>query len=215
MRFVVDWLEDGTFLAWEAVMCEEQDLPLNSRQKNALGKLLSFNDEDDDDEILYINEIPRPSEPWYVILNKIVPHLLVEPFGTLDSHWEHQCEGWQQIASALREHAQGLSLPSGQKHEEVVPADLRHKLWLQWCFNDLCGLGYEKITLENPEEVDRVDDFIFNLRECKDSVAYLGLTLESLMNRVILPEKDQPIFARLIQEKLGLNSPQEPIASHL
>ena len=60
--FFVDWLEDGTFLAWEAVICEEQDLPLTSRQKKALGKLLSFNDEEDD-AILYIDEIPRPSEP--------------------------------------------------------------------------------------------------------------------------------------------------------
>ena len=34
------------------------------------------------DQILYIDEIPRPSEPWYVILNKIVPHLLIEPFQT-------------------------------------------------------------------------------------------------------------------------------------
>ena len=63
--------------------------------------------------------------------------------------------------------------------------------------------------------MDRVDDFIANLRECKDSVAYLGLTLESLMNRVILPEKDQPIFVRLMKEKLGLNSVQEPIANRL
>jgi hypothetical protein len=52
------------------------------------------------DEILYIDEIPRPSEPWSVILNKIVPHLLVEPFQTFDVHEEAQCDGWEQIMTA-------------------------------------------------------------------------------------------------------------------
>jgi hypothetical protein len=109
-----------------------------------------------------------------------------------------------------------LSLPPGAKSpEEVVPADLRHKLWLQFCFNNLCGLGYGTITLENPEEVDRVDEFIANLRECKDSVAHFALTLESIMNKLILPVRDQPIFVRLMQEKLGLGSNQEQIADHL
>jgi hypothetical protein len=32
---------------------------------------------------------------------------------------------------------------------------------------------------------------------------------------VILPEKDRPIFLKLMQEKLGLGSPQEQIADRL
>ena len=65
---------------------------------------------------------------------------LWNPSGRLTAHCEFQCEGWQQIASALQEHGQGLSLPPGAKSpEEVVPADLRHKLWLQFCFNNLMG----------------------------------------------------------------------------
>ena len=214
--FFVDWLEEGRFLAWEAVMCDEQDLPLTSKQEKALGGLLDFNDEEDD-EILYIDEIPRPSEPWHVILNKIVPHLLIEPYRTFDMRGEAECDGWNQIITALREHGPGLSLPPGVKSpEEVVPAELRHKLWLQWCFNNLSGFGQsEELTLENPDEIGQVDSFIESLRECKDSVAYFDLTLASLMTRLILPEKDQPIFVKEIQDKLGLSSPQEPIAKHL
>ena len=210
-------LEEDRFLTWEAVMCDEQGLPLTSKQKKALGSLLDFTNEDDDDGILYIDEMPRPSEPWYLILNKIMPHLLMEPYRTFDSHQEVKCDGWNQIVTALREHGQGLSLPPGAKSpEEAVQADLRHKLWLQFCFNDLGGLGcWEDSTLENAEEQDRIEDFIDNLRKCKDSVAYFDLTLESLLTRVVLPEKDQPIFVRLMQEKLGLSSPQEPIAAHL
>lgn len=217
VHFFVDWLEDGTFLAWEAVVCEEQGLPLTSSQKKALGNLLSFNDEEDD-EILYINEISRPSEPWHVILNKIVPRVLIEPYRTFDLHGEAECDGWNQIITTLQEHGQGLSLPPGvASWEEIVPAELGHKLSLQFCFNNLTGLGQDNsLTLEDPKEHYRVDWCIKkNLRECKESVAFFGLTLESFLTRVVLPAKDQPIFLKMMQDKLGLRSAQEQIADHL
>src|SRR5207302_10184777 len=135
-------------------------LPLTAKQRQALRSLLNFNDEDDD-QILYINEIPRPSEPWYVILNKIVPHLLVEPFRTFDVQEEVKSDGWHRIMTALEEHGQGLSLPPGMaSYREVVPADLRHKLWLQYCFDILGGLGQDDdLTLEEEDPL-RVDEFI-------------------------------------------------------
>lgn len=212
----VNWVEEEQFLTWEAVACEEQGIRLTPRQKKALGELLNFNDEEDD-EILYIDEIPRPSEPWHVILNKIVPHLLIEPYRTFDCHEEVKCDGWNQIATALREHGKGLSLPPGVESEEaVVPAELRHKLWLQFCFNDLSGLGQEEeLTLDDPEEHYRIDWFIDHLRERKDSVAFFALTLDLLRSRVVLPEKDRPIFLKLMQEKLGMASGQEQIAGRL
>jgi hypothetical protein len=101
----VTWVEERQFLTWEAVVCEEQELPLTAGQKKALRGLLSFNDEGDD-EILYIDEIPRPSEPWYVIFNKIVPHLLIEPFRTCDVQEEVKADGWHGIMTALEEHGQ-------------------------------------------------------------------------------------------------------------
>lgn len=212
----VSMMNGDTFLTWEAVACEEQGIPLTPKQKKALGGLLNFNDEEDDG-ILYIDEIPRPSEPWHFILNKIVPYLLIEPYRTFDCHEEVKCDGWNLIVTALREHGQGLFLPSGvESPEEVVPAEMRHKLWLQFCSNDLSGLGQEKeLTLEDPEEHYRIEWFIDHLRECKDTVAFFGLTLDSLLTRVILPEKDRPIFLKLMQEKLGLSSAQEQIADRL
>jgi hypothetical protein len=71
------------------------------------------------------------------------------------------------------------------------------------------------MTLEDPEEYISIDWFIKNLRTFKDSVAYFDLTLESLMTKLILPERDQPIFIKMMQDKLGLSSAQEPIAKHL
>ena len=212
----VSWVEGDQFLTWEAVLCEEQGLPLTAGQKKALKSLLSFNDEEDD-EIQYIDEIPRPSEPWYVILDKIVPHLLIEPFRTFDIHEETQCDGWEQIMTVLDEHGQGLSLPPGvASYREVVPAELRHKLWLQYCFDDLSGLGQEEeMTLVDPEEHYRIDGVMDRLRECKESVAYFGLTLDSLLTRVVLPDRDKAIFVNRMQEKLGLSSAQEQIADRL
>jgi hypothetical protein len=121
----VDMLEKGDFLTWEAVVCEEQGLPLTAPQRKALGRLIDFNEEEEDDQILYIDEIPRPSEPWHVILNKMVPHLLMEPFRTFDVHEDVKSDGWHRIMTALDEHSQGLSLPPGvASFREVVPAGL-------------------------------------------------------------------------------------------
>jgi hypothetical protein len=71
------------------------------------------------------------------------------------------------------------------------------------------------LTLEDPEEHYRIECLIDHLRECKDTAAFFGLTLDSLLTRVILPEKDRPLFLELMREKLGLGSDQEQIANRL
>ena len=212
----VHWLEEDYFLTWEAVVCEEQGLPLTPKQKRALSSLLNFNDKVGD-QILYIDEISRPSDLWHVILNKIVPHVEIQPYRTFDCDEGVKCDGWHQIVTALKEHGQDLSLPrSVESVEQVVPAKLQHTLWLQDCFNDLDGLGQQDdVTLADPDEQDRIEWFIDHLRECKASVAYFDLNLESLLSKVILPAKDQPIFLAMMQHRLGLSSAQEPLAGRL
>lgn len=214
-RFIF-WLEEDRFLTWEAVVCQEQGVALAPNQKKLLGDLLDFNDEGDD-QILYIDEIPRPSEPWHIILSKIVPYLLIEPFRTFDCQDEVKCEGWNQIMGALQEHGKGLSLPPGvEQIETVIPAELRHKLWLQFCFGDLSGLGQEEnVPLDDPEQHYRIEWFIDHLRQLKESVAYFGLTLDSLLTMVFLPDRDRAIFVNMMQENLGLSSVHERIGDHL
>jgi hypothetical protein len=209
-------MEEDEFLAWEAVVAREQGLRLTKKQQAAMEELVDFSD-GEEDRVLYINEVPRPSEPWHVILNEIVSHLPTEPFEVSDRHYAEECEGWGDLVACLEEHAGGLALPAGAASPvEVVPLELRHKLWLQSCFDDLSGLGEnDELTLENPDEHYRVDDFVESLREHKDSVEYFNLTLDSLLERMILPERDKPIFVRLMQEKLGMKSTTERIADHL
>jgi hypothetical protein len=181
-----------------------------------LRELLDFSDEDDG-PIHYIDEVPRFSQPWHVIINAIVPRLLIEPYRTYDIHDDLVCDGWRRIVTSLRKHAEDLSLPPGaQSAEAAVPAELRHKLWLQSCFEALSGLGQNgRLTLEDPEQQQRIEWFIDSLRGAKDSVVFLNLTLESLGAIVHLPAKDQPLFIALMKEKLGLHSIREPIAGVL
>ncbi len=209
-------MEDDRFLTWEAVVCHEQGLPLTRQQQAVLSELINFGDPDDE-QVLYINESPRTTEPWYEIFRKIAPRLLVEPFRTFDTHTEAQCDGWRNLVACLSKHGGGLSLPQGATSPvEVIPADLRHKLELQDCFNALSGLGqFDDATLELDDQQYRVEDFIENLRACKDTVEYFDLTLEFLLTRVILPDGDKPIFVQMMQEKLGLKSTTDRIADHL
>jgi hypothetical protein len=209
-------LEEGYFFTWEAVVCEEQGLKLSKKQKNILDELLYFSD-DYNEQILYIDEIPRPKEAWYEIVRKIVSRLLVEPFRTDTAMYSVMHEGWAKLAEALEEYAQDLSLPEGVESTlDIFPRDLQHRLWLQTCFNELSGLGQDKtLTLENKDQQQRVGWFIDLLREHKDTVQYFDLTLGTLLTRVIIPPKDEKLFITMIMEQLGLPTIQTPLADYL
>ena len=126
-------------------------------------------------------------------------------------------DGWGNLVDALEEHGDGLSLPRGVGHPtEVVPAELRHKLWLQSCLDQLSGLGQEEeLTLRNEEQQDRIKWFIRDLGEHKESVEFLDLTLEKLLKVLVLPPQDEPIFVEMMQKELGLTSTQDKIADRL
>ena len=210
-------LERGEFLRWEAVVCQELGLPLTERQRQAFGELINFGDETDEDRILYINGLARPSQPWYEIVRKIAPHLLVTQLKTFEVHYAVTTDGWNELATALEQHGQDLSLPGGvERPVEVVPPELRHRLWIQTCFGALEGLGQEaELTLKDEEQHYRIEEFIVRLREHKESVEYLGLTLEGMLKTLILPPADEPIFIELMTQRLGLASTTTPIAERL
>src|SRR5439155_183914 len=99
---------------------------------------------------------------------------------------------------------------------EVVPADLRHRLWLQASFDALCGLGHDPdLTLANEDQHFRIDELVDWFRRIKESMAYLELTLDTLLSFVILPPDEVPIFIKLMQERLGLASVNDSLAPHL
>ncbi len=155
-------LKTGYFLRWEAVVRQEQGLPLTKKQKKSLASLISFSDVDDD-RILYIDEMPRPAEPWYEIARKIAPRILQEPFRTdAGMYWAIMHEGWPTLVEVLESHGRDLSLPEGVEFPlDIFPIDLWHRLRLQTCFDALSGLGQDKeLTLENESQQDRIEWFI-------------------------------------------------------
>jgi hypothetical protein len=213
---LIDGIKTGYFLQWEAVARQEQGLPLTRKQKRALDSLIRFSDEEDG-RILTIDEMPRPKEPWYEIARKIVSRILREPFRTDEGMYWAMHEGWPTLVEVLEVHGQDLSLPEGAESPlDIFPADLRHRLWLQTCFDALSGLGQsEELTLENERQQDRIKWFIGLLKERKDTVRYFDLTLETLLTRVIMPPKDERIFVVMMTQDLGLVSSQDRLADFL
>lgn len=211
----VDMMQDGDFLTWEAVLCQEQGIPLTPPQHHAMRKLMTLDDNVED--FLYIDEMARPSKPWYAIVRKIAPHLLVEPYRTAEEYDDVFTGGGAELERTLEDHSDGLSLPDDVESAiDVIPATLRHKLTMQDCFSKLDGLCEEDDNLlADKEERYVVDWFVDELRECKASVKFLGLTLNSLLCSLILPKKDEPIFVDLIKQKLGFSSSDDQLADYL
>jgi hypothetical protein len=200
-------IKEGDFLRWEAVVNDEQGLPLTRKQEQALDELISFSE--DDGPILYINDIPRPSEPWYETVRKVVPKLIVHPFKTYEIYNETYHEGWSMLLECLENYAQDLSLPEGVTSPiDIIPPEIFHRLCLQCSFDALSGLGQEEeLTLENESQKPwRVDQFIDDLRKFKGSVKYYDLSLENLFEFVELPAKDEKVLVESMKEKLGITT---------
>ena len=210
-------ISEGYFFLWEAVVCEEQGVALTPKQEEALDELISFSD-DDDDLILYIDGIPRPNEPWYEIVRKVVPKLILDPFETYRIYDETYCEVWPKLVQSLEEHGKDLSLPAGVASAlDVIPPAISHRLRLQDAFDPLHGLGQEEdLTLENPDQKPwRIEQFIDALKETKESVRYFDLTLTDLFKRIKLPPRDENILIESMLEILGMTSVSEKLYRYL
>lgn len=213
----IDSMKHDEFRTWEAVMREEQDLPTTPVLSNLAGKLMNFNDPDNNDSVYYIDGIERCSQPWYEILRQIAPRLLIEKLHTAEWDNEELLNGWPRIAAWVEQRGRGLSLPEDVcRPLDVVPEELRHQLWLQSCFEPLCGLGQEdRLSLADEDERWRIDEFLELLHRYRDSVARLGVTLDNLLDRCELPDRDRPIFIRMIRDRLGLSGTDQPLAPKL
>jgi hypothetical protein len=123
-------------------------------------------------------------------------------------------EDWLRIVGSLKTHGRDLTLPEGIDDPlKVIPPETLHRLWLQYCFDELSGLGQEEeMTLEDEEQKSwRVEGLIERLRACKDSVEKLGLTLEKLIQLVRLPRTDEKILIASMIEKLGIKSESQKL----
>jgi hypothetical protein len=210
-------IEMGYFLTWEAVVRQEQRLQLSTAQMAALDELSIFSDYSPNDRILYINDMARPNMAWYEIVQKVVPKLVVKQFKTYEKNNSIVFEGWPELANTLVTYGKDLSVPKGTRSSlEVVPANIQHQLWLQYCLDMLNELGQtEELTLENEEQLYRIEGLIDRLKECETSVKFLNLTLEDLLARVSIPAKDEQILVAQMLQMLNMPSPKEYLVKFL
>ncbi len=215
IELIVNDFEEGYFLTWDAVIRMEQGLQLTAKQKEALSELIDFSKRDKS-QILYIDDLPRPSGPWYEIVRKVVSQLLIEQFVTYEPHYGVITEGWPNIAYEIEEHGKYLTLPEGIEHPiNIIPAEIQHKLWIQSCLGDFSGIGQEdELTLKN-KEMDYIDDFVDSLEECKDSVEFLNLSVQNILKILVFPPEEEKIFIQKMIMKLNLSSTRDLIAEYL
>lgn len=207
-------LEGKNYLAWEAVIRDEQGLPLSEAQESVLNELVSFED-DEEEDILYINEWARPTEPWYASLKRLAAELVMPTYDTTDEQSHSILDAWPQLVESVDIHAINLELPKGVTTPSgVVPPEIRHRLWIQSSLGRLGGLGkYFSASDENGQE--NIRNFVCDLRRRKDSVEYLDMTLDSLLTILKLPLAEQPLFIGSFQKEIGLSSTKERIAPKL
>jgi hypothetical protein len=211
-------METDQFRRWESVIREEQRLATMLILIDRAADVMNFDDPDVDAKpVHYINGIERYNEPWYEILRRIVPHLPIEKIQTPDVPDDVLVDGWPRIVSCIERRARGLSLPEGIRRPlDVVTEELRHRLWLQVCCSPLCGLGQtSELTLVEEKQDWRIDEFLGRLHQHRDSVEFLGLTLDSLLERCELPDRDRPILVRRVSDRFGLGGTGELLAPKL
>jgi hypothetical protein len=140
--------------------------------------------------------------------------LLLDPFDVTASRRDVYCHAWTELETCLLEHAAGLSLPETVVSPlDVIPAALRHRLRLQYCFHALPDSGYEHLTGDDPD--GPICRFVNDLRESPNAIEQLDLTFSSLLTMVKLPEEELPHFVRVMNERLGIESPDERMAKLL
>ena len=191
-NFICD-MEKDEFRTWEAVIREEQWLTTMPVLIDLAGELISLDELDEDAPVHYINEIER--------------------LRTEDAHDDLLLSSWPRIADCIEQRARELSLPEGVHPPlEVVP----EMLWLQPCCDPLCGLGQsEELTLAEEEQHCRIGEFLDLLYRHRHSIEFLGLTLDSPLERCELPERDRLILTRMVSDRLGLSDTDELLVPKL
>lgn len=210
---ICELLESGLWLSWEAVIREEQQLALADAHEAVLDELLNFGDEDD--RILYIDDWARPRTLWHEDVRRVAPTLIVREHRTDHPVHHEVLEAVDRLLRCLRDHSSELELPEGASSlADALGASTWHCLNVQGAMAALSGVGEawdeEVVSLENAPEL--VDRFLSELYARAESVAALDLTLEALLEIVILPDTDHATLVRETCARLGLEGPSAPLA---
>lgn len=213
-------IEEHYFQAWALVERYEQQQPLSEGEQQQIDIWLEDN-ADTPGQIQEIGGQPRPCQSWHVIANKILPLTIAHPYPLYDAYeYWGIFEGWQTLREIINHHGEDLPLPEqAQNPLQVIEPKLLHTLNLQICFGELAGLGERYSLLEgedNEEGFERVEWFINALRQFETSVAYLQISLDSLLDEYLDgPEDELAKLRECLQQSLSISDAQAPLTDYL
>ena len=142
----------------------------------------------------------------------------MDRFKTFEVHYAVTTDGWKELVAALDAARGGpVAARGGRKaRSRSCPSSCGTGCGSRHVSGHSPGSGQEEeLTLRDPEEHYRIEEFIACLRKHRESVEFLDLTLEKLLKVLVLPPQDEPIFIEMMKKELGLNSMQDRIAERL
>lgn len=207
----------GELKLWDVVERRERGELAPDEEKKIVAQLDSFGDPESQEIITHINGEPRPSEPWWEPVRKIGEALVQEKYKTYESDSMAYIRGARRLLEDVEKLGADLSLPEGvETAVEVLPQDALCRLRLQACFEEIVGLGEALTqTLEDPEDGDDLAFFVENLRNIKPCVAYLDVTIETMLKIIVFLPPARKALTRKMLELLEMPSADEKLADYL
>jgi hypothetical protein len=205
---VVYLLESGRWLTWEAVVREEQGLPLGEAHELALDELLDFSD-DEEDRVLWIDESARPREPWYATVQRLARTLQVVRYVTSAAHYEGELTAGERLLLAVEEHGEHLSLPPGaDRPYDAIGPELWDRLTVQVALDAFSGVGAGAEVVD----ADRIDWFLRDLKARIASVVALDVSLDDVLAPLVMPHRERERLVRAVVQQLRIRDSTDPIA---
>ncbi len=210
-------IRKGEFKLWRIVEDWERGMALAGEDYDVLLEMTSSPTVEPGIVAARIDGLARPSEPWWEIARKIAAALVMDEYRTSEYNYLSDTIGGHNLMEVLKKLGSDLALPDGVSDPvEVVPREVRCRLRLQFCFDVLMGVGQDPSTsLKEEGQKHRLELFVKSLRKCKDCVRRLDLTIERLLEMVILPREDREILVRDMLKRLGMSGVEEKLADYL
>lgn len=169
----IERLELGIYLRWEARLRLAQGLELSPDQAAALADTSGSG-----------RDGMRPREPWYQTLRLLAATLV--DWSTREGDIYFETALGTALIEAIDTYGAALSLPHDcDSVFELLPQQIRHKLLVHDFSLCLAGLRRADASgrvLSISDELDRIDDILEALEDCRASLEFLGWGARELLS---------------------------------
>lgn len=193
-------LESGRCEVWEALLRQEQGLPLTEQQRLCLGEMLGSAE-----RIPLLDDRPRPCEPWYQALQYLLARLCERPEGDENQMiWVHYVA--VRVLDAVAEHATRLSLPPGvDSLAELLAGERVSLVRARAIVDPLLGIGQagddgQPMSLADPKQRYRIEWIAKAMRAEAAHLERLGWGIEELLEHVSLAPEERRMLLEGLDE---------------